>query len=149
MTIAVIDDHLLRDSLTGKRTEEFASLGFDRLATTGLWLFRLCSAFASPVVAGKLSAPVTALGPVLQRRFREKLTVVPAGIEMVPLRDIAWSVAALQRKHRDYGRNLSAAMLEALGAAHHLTAAIVVSKHDIGPNLQAAAEADGVRFLVL
>lgn len=44
------------------------------------------------------------------------------------------------------GRSLSAAMVEALAAAHRLGRAIAVSHNDVGPNLRAAAEADGVTF---
>ncbi len=39
-------------------------------------------------------------------------------------------------------------MVEALAAAH-LKAAIAVSRHDIGLNLQAAAAADGIAFHLL
>ncbi len=58
-------------------------------------------------------------------------------------------MALLQTRHRSEGRSLSAAMVEALAAAHRLSQAIAVSRNDVGPNLQAAAEADGVAFHVL
>ena len=57
-------------------------------------------------------------------------------------------MAQLQARHRAERRNLSAAMVEALAAAH-LKAAIAVSRHDIGLNLQAAAAADGIAFHLL
>ena len=44
---------------------------------------------------------------------------------------------------------MSAAMVEALAAAHRLHAGIAVSKHDIGSNLRAAARADGIAFHTL
>ena len=149
MSVAVIDDHLLRDLLVGNRSTQFADLGYTRVATTGLWLFRLCSAFADPTTAGKLSSPIGALDQHLQDRFRQKLLSIPPDVETVPLRDLAWSMAELQYRHRTAGRNLSAAMLEALALAHFLAASIVVSKLDVGPNLRSAAESDGIAFVTL
>jgi hypothetical protein len=58
-------------------------------------------------------------------------------------------MAELQLRHRTEGRGLSAAMVEALAAAHRLDAGIAVSKHDVGPNLRSAATADGIAFHAL
>lgn len=66
----VIDDHLLRDVLVGDRPSDLGGVAAGGIATTGLWLFRLCSSLADPNVAGKLSAPVAALPEVLQAAFR-------------------------------------------------------------------------------
>jgi len=145
----VVDDHLLRDILVGHRDETLDGLAPDGVATTGLWLFRLCSSFADPAVVGKLSRPVASLPEDLQARFRAQLVALPPSIEVLSLRDMAWSMALLQTRHRGGGRSLSAAMVEALAAAHRLGRAIAVSHDDVGPNLRAAAEADGVAFLVL
>ena len=41
---------------------------------------------------------------------------------------------------------MSSLMVEALAAAHRLGAGIAVSKLDIGPSLQSAAEADSIPF---
>ncbi|HUP68553.1 MAG TPA: hypothetical protein VM142_01935 [Acidimicrobiales bacterium] len=149
MPATVVDDHLLRDILVGHRDETFDGLTPDGVATTGLWLFRLCSSFANPTVVGKLSGPVASLPENMQARFREQLVALPASIEVLSLRDMAWPMALLQTRHRAGGRSLSAAMVEALAAAHRLGQAIAVSHNDVGPNLQAAAEADGVAFHVL
>ncbi len=62
---------------------------------------------------------------------------------------MAWPMALLQTRHRASGRRLSAAMVEALAAAHRLGWGIAVSRNDVGPNLRAAAEADGVAFHAL
>jgi hypothetical protein len=145
----VVDDHLLRDILVGHRDETLDGLAPDGVATTGLWLFRLCSSFADPAVVGKLSRPVASLPEDLQARFRAQLVALPPSIEVLSLRDMAWPMALLQTRHRAGGRSLSAAMVEALAAAHRLGRAIAVSHDDVGPNLRAAAEADGVAFLVL
>lgn len=149
MPATVIDDHLLRDILVGRRDESLDGLVPDGVATTGLWLFRLCSSFADPSVMGKLSTPVATLPEDLKARFRSRLVELPATIEVLGLREMAWPMALLQTRHRAEGRSLSAAMVEALAAAHRLGRAIAVSRKDVGPNLRAAAEADGVRFHVL
>jgi hypothetical protein len=145
----VIDDHLLRDVLVGDRPAELGGLGAGGIATTGLWLFRLCSGLADPTVAGKLSAPVTALPEELQAAFRAQLTALPAEIDVLPMRDLVWQMAELQTRHRAEGRTLSAAMAEALAAAHRHDGGIAVSVQDVGPNLQAAAQTDQIPFHVL
>lgn len=148
MSTVVIDDHLLRDVLVGARPPHLDGLA-DRLATTGLWVFRLSSSWASPGTVGKLSAPVAALSTDQQQRFRAALVAVPDEIAILHLRHLAWSMAEIQHRHRADGRHLSAAMAEALAAAHELQASIAVSKHDVGPNLRAAAEYDDITFHVL
>jgi len=145
----VVDDHLLREILVGRRDETLGGLAPDGVATTGLWLFRLCSSFADPNVVGKLSRPVASLPEEIQARFRAQLVALPATIEVLSLRDLAWSMALLQTRRRAEGRSLSAAMVEALAAALQLGHGIAVSHNDVGPNLRAAAEADGVPFHVL
>lgn len=148
MTTAVIDDHLLRDILTGERPADLDGLA-SSLATTGLWLFRLSSAWAAPERAGRLTAPVAALPEDQQERFLAQLTVLPGDIQVLHLRQLAWPMARFQQRHRVEGRQLSAAMAEALAAAHALGADICVSRLDVGPNLMAAAEHDGIAFHVL
>ena len=148
MGTVIVDDHLLRDVLVGSRSSDLDGRA-DHLATTGLWLFRLSSAWAAPSTAGKLSAPLAALSVEQQARFVAQLVAVPATIEIVHLRHIAWPMAQLQHRHRGEGRPLSAAMVEALAAAHALDAAIAVSERDVGPNLQAAAAHDGITFHIL
>jgi hypothetical protein len=149
VSATVVDDHLLRDILVGERDETLDGLAPDGVATTGLWLFRLCSSFADPAVVGKLSGPVASLPEELRARFRARLVELPPTIEVVGMRDLAWSMALLQTRHRQEGRPLSAAMVEALAAAHRLGRAIAVSHNDVGPNLRAAADADGVTFHIV
>ncbi|HLN17527.1 MAG TPA: hypothetical protein VK277_12350 [Acidimicrobiales bacterium] len=149
MASFVVDDHLLRDVLTARRSSDLDGLASDGLATTGLWLFRLCSSFADPIRAGKLSAPVAGLPVEIQERFRAQLVALPEEIEVLPLRDLSWLMAELQQRHRARGRAMSAAMVEVLAAAHTLGAGIAVSKHDVGKNLRASARADGISFRTL
>ena len=148
MATVVIDDHILRDVLTGNRSHDLEGIATS-LATTGLWLFRLSSAWASPNVVGKLTAPVTALSANQKGVFQARLTALPDAIEVLPLRQLAWPMALLQHRHRSEGRPLSAAMAEALAAAQTLGGAIAVSSQDVGPNLKAAAEHDRVPFITL
>ena len=148
MATIVIDDHLLRDVLTGERPHDLGGIA-TRLATTGLWLFRLSSSLAAPDTVGKLSAPVKGLPTPMQEQFRAQLVSLPPEIEILHLRDLAWSMAELQHRHRQRGHQLSAAMVEALAAAHNLRAALAVSRSDVGPNLRAAALDDDITFHVL
>ena len=145
----VIDDHLLRDVLVGQRSSDLGGFGSDGLATTGLWLFRLCSSWAEPSVSGRLSEPVAAFSGELQAAFRTRLVALPSYIEVLGLRQLAWPMAELRARHRSRGRGLSAAMLEALAAAQHFDGGIAVSRSDVGPNLRAAARADRVAFHTL
>jgi hypothetical protein len=64
-------------------------------------------------------------------------------------RDISWLLAELQNRHREPGRAMTAAMVEALTAGHQLGAGIVVSKRDFGSNLRAAARVDDLPFHAL
>lgn len=144
----ILDDHLLRDVLTGARPPDLDGIA-SSLATTGLWLFRLSSSFADPRAVGKLSAPVLGLPPELQQQFRANLMALPDNIEVLRLRELAWPMAQLQHRHRALGHHLSAAMVEALAAAHELDAGIAVSSADVGPGLWAAAEHDRIDFHAL
>jgi hypothetical protein len=148
VTTIVVDDHLLRDVLAGQRASDLDGLA-TRLATTGLWLFRLSSSFANPSVAGKLCAPVLGLPAEQQARFRTQLVALPAEIDVLHLRNLAWPMAELQQRHRALGHHLSAAMVEALATAHELEAEIAVSMDDVGPGLMAAANEDGIAFHTL
>ncbi len=149
MAVVVVDDHLLRDVLAGQRDADLDGSAPDGIATTGLWLFRLCSSLADPRTAGKLSGPVALLTTELQEAFRTRIIALPPEITVLSMRDLAWRMAQLQNHHRGDGRNLSAAMVEALAAAHELAGSLAVSRHDVGPNLKSAAEADGIQFHIL
>lgn len=108
-----------------------------------------CASLADPIVSGKLSAPVADLPADLQSRFLSRLAELPDDVAVISMRELSWPMAELQQRHRAAGRPMSAAMVEALAAAHRLHAGIAVSKHDIGSNLRAAARADGIAFHTL
>lgn len=145
----LIDDHLLRDLLAGQAPDELQIDTTGTPATTGLWLFRLCASIARPEVTGRLSAPLAALGPEAELAFRRALIRATSRLEIVPLQDLAWSMAELQVEHAREGRRLSTLSCEALAAAHRLQTGIAVSHRDVGPSLEAAARADGVAFQVI
>jgi hypothetical protein len=149
VTSVVVDDHLLRDILAGERTSDLGGLAPDGIATTGLWLFRLCASVSDPDVAGKLSGPVAGLPPDIQDRFRAQVVALPDEIEVPSMRELSWTMAVLRQRHRSEGRGMSAAMVEALAAAHQLNAGIAVSTRDVGPNLRDSAIADGIEFHAL
>ena len=144
----LLDDHLVRDFVAGELPSALASAD-DDFATTNLWLFRLASALANEGIGGSLSGPIKALGIEEVARFRRELAERIEIFTVVPMQEIVWSMADLQRRHREAGRALSAAMAECLAAAHFLGAAIAVALGDVGPSLHAAAEADGITFHIV
>jgi hypothetical protein len=145
----VLDDHLLRGVLAGRRPQEFEGLECDGFATTNLWRFRLYLSLADPDVRAKLSEPVARLPPSLQASFRSRITALPQDIEVLPFDELAWPMAELTVRHRTYGRRLSATMAEALAAAWRFRGGIAVSGSAVDPTLEAAARADGIKFHIL
>lgn len=144
----LIDDHLVRDLAAGELPTELEAAD-DEFATTNLWLFRLASALARQGLGGSLSGRIRGLGTDELARFRRELAERTELLTVVPMQQIVWSMADLQERHREEGHQLSAAMAEALAAAHFLGAAIAVAEADVGPGLRAAAEADGIPFRVI
>ena len=107
------------------------------------------AAFRRTGPVGRLTAPWPTLPELSKARLRRALLALPREIDLISLRELAWPAAELQAIHGEAGRPLSAVMAEALAAAHHLGAGIAVSRNDVGPNLAAAAEADGIAFHAL
>jgi len=89
----VVDNHIPRDLLAGARPPDLDRIAPQGVATTGLWIFRLCSSLTNPIVSGKLSAPVAALPEDLQARFRSQLTALPHHIEVLSMRELSWPMA--------------------------------------------------------
>ena len=149
MARVVVDDHVLRDGACWAADSGLDGLAPDGIATSGLWLFRLCSSFADPRVSGRLTALVALLTEELQQSLRAQMIALPPDIAVLSMRDIAWPMAQLQARHRAGGRSLSAAMVEAVATAHDLDGALAVSRQDVGANLTGAAVADGIPFHIL
>ncbi len=144
----LLDDHLVRDFAAAELPSELAAAD-DDFATTNLWLFRLAGALAHEGIGGALSGPIKALGHEEIARFRRELAERIEAFTVVPMREVVWTMADLQQRHRASGRPLNAAMAECLAAAHVLRADIAVAAGDVGPGLQAAAEADGIAFRII
>jgi hypothetical protein len=142
--VLLIDDHLLRGVLAGRPHRRVrAARTRGQLATTELFYHRLCCSFARSDIAGRLSAPVAALTPEVQERFRAQLLRLPDDIVTVPIRVLASRMAELKQQFR-----VSTLVSEALAAAEQLGAAIALDPADLGPRMQAAARALHLRVWI-
>ena len=137
----LLDDHHLRSYLIdGKRSGPRRPP--ERLATTGCWYFRLCSAVARPDVRGRLSGPIADLPDDLRSGVLASLVTLPDHLELRSLRELGWHAADLGRRH---GLNLLAS--EALAAAIDLDAAIAIAPRHRSDALRTAARHEGVRLV--
>ncbi|MCY3560958.1 MAG: hypothetical protein OXH20_07285 [bacterium] len=135
MSSAVVDDHLLRDLLTGR-----IDLGLEAIladhepATTNLYLLRLCKSVSSATggaLTGSLPAEVrSALG--------RRLVALPDEIMVIPMRELAFRMAEIAGAHR-----LSTLGAEAVAAAERLEAPLCVWAGDDGPHIRAAMNTFG------
>lgn len=141
----VVDDHLLRGALTFRPARRVrAARVRGELATTELYYHRLCTSLARPEVSGRLSAPVAALDKTTQEQFRQQLVALPDDITTVPIRDVAWRMAALKESYR-----ISTLVAEALAAAEVLRATIAVDEADVGPHMRSAARDLGLQLVTV
>ena len=138
MTRAVLDDHLLRDLLADDLSRSLADLlATHDPATTNLYYVRLCKSVVS-ARGGRL----TAAWPTEQRRaLGRTLVTLPAHIEVVPIRTLAFRMAELTDQHR-----LSTLGAEAVAASVHLDAPLCVWAGDDGPTIRTAAVANGADY---
>ena len=132
----VIDDHLLLALLLERPTRAFDRLrAGKRVFTTGLWYHRMCRALTASEVSGALSAQLGAVEPAVARQAIAAAIELPPTIGLVSLRDLSWPMAEILT-------SISANLLtlEALAAARHLQAKIVVAKRNDGPQLRRHAQ---------
>ncbi|MGI8806570.1 MAG: hypothetical protein ACR2KK_01705 [Acidimicrobiales bacterium] len=141
MTSAVLDDHLLRDLLSDDIGEALAAvLAEHQPATTNLYYVRLCKSVLS-ARGGRL----TGSWPAERRQaLGRTLLVLPEAVTVVPIRALGFRMAELTDAHR-----LSTLGAEAVAAAEHLGAPLVVWEGDDGPAIRAVATsmAGGYRAL--
>ena len=132
--ITLVDDRALSELLRGERTIE------GDVYTTGLWYTRLCQAVltANPV-GGQLSGPIAALPEPARIAAIRALMSLPDNIGLLSLRTLGPVIAQLRRKHQ-----LNLLSIEALAAAKHLNAQVVLTTHS--PRLEEALEAEGMRL---
>lgn len=136
MTRAVIDDHLLRDLLSGEVSDGLAQVLTDHEpATTNLYLLRLCRS-----VVSSAGGALTGSWPIRARQaLGRQLVSLPGDIEVVPVRALAYRMAELVGAFR-----LSTLGAEAVAAAEHLAGPLCVWTGDDGPNIRSAlAELNG------
>ncbi len=141
MTAAVLDDHLLRDLLSDDTGDALAAvLAEHEPATTNMYYVRLCKSAVS-ARGGRL----TGSWPAQRRRaLGRTLLVLPDAVTVVPIRALGFRMAELAEAHR-----LSTLGAEAVAAAEHLGAPLVVWEGDDGPSIRAAATALGAGYHVL
>ena len=138
MSSAVLDDHLLRDLLADEVSNPLARLLATRQpATTNLYYHRLCRS-----VVSARGGQLTGSWPIERRRpLGRALVTLPDGIEIVPLRTLAFRMAELADQHR-----LSTLGAEAVAAALHLEAPLCVWEGDDGPGIRTAARTAGAEY---
>ena len=141
MTVAVLDDHLLRDLLAGDVSPALAAvLTRNEPATTNLYLHRLCRS----VVSARGGA-LTGTWPAEQRReLGRSLLDLPPAIQVAPMRLLAYRMAEISALH-----HLSTLGAEAVAAAEHLAAPLCVWEGDDGPRIRAAMSAVGSGYWAL
>jgi hypothetical protein len=138
VTITIVDDQLLGDVLRGRRPRELRGKS---IFTTGYWYVRLCQAVLASDIGGILSKPFDTLPVDLRDRAVAALIELPSEIGLVSLRDLSPIIGRLRRDH-----DLKALSMEALAAAVHLEASMVLSAPS--PRLETALASEGRRVKV-
>ena len=141
MTRAILDDHLLRDLLADDVPAELeVILAEYEPATTNHYLFRLCRS----VVAASGGALTGAWSAAQRRALGSRLVALPVGVDVVPMRTLAYRMAELASVYR-----VSTLGAEAVAAAENLDAPLCVWSGDDGPGIRAAMEVLGQRYRIV
>ena len=138
MSVALLDDHLLRDLLAQDASAELAAvLGAHEPATTNLYLHRLCRS----VVSARGGA-LTGAWPVEQRReLGRSLLALPDTVHVVPMRLLAYRMAEIAD-----AQPVSTLGAEAAAATEHLAGVLFVWEGDDGPGIRAAVTSVGAQY---
>lgn len=141
----LVDDHLLVRTLAGvaPTAVERARQG-GALWTTGLWYYRASRALQSPVITGSLSGELAGLPLVTRQQATSAVARLPDDVGLLSLREIVPMMGELSSIHR-----LNLLSLEALGAAVHLGADVLVAAHNDGPSLRAAVGSAGLDYSII
>lgn len=126
----LVDDHLLLLVLLGQEPAALRPTG-GPLATTGLWYHRLCRALADTTVTGAMSRRLGDVPASIAAASVQAVLELPDDIGLVSLRDLAAPMAALVAG----GVHLNLLSLEAIAAAEHLGAAVLLAEDDENPAL--------------
>jgi hypothetical protein len=138
LSTILVDDHLLLRILLGDQPISFSV--DSSVATTGLWYHRLCRAVSDDAVVGSMSKRLGEVDHAVAAAVVGAVAELPATIELVSLRTLAWPMAELVHA----GARLNLLALEALAVARHLSADIYLAAADDNAPLRAAARAFGV-----
>lgn len=138
MTKVLLDDHLLRDLLADDLSQDLGRLlGDHEPATTNLFLLRLCKS-----VVSARGGTLTGSWPSEHRRqLGQRLLTLPEGIQIVPMRTLAYRMAEITDAHR-----VSTLGAEAIAAAEHLGASLCVWEGDDGPGIRGAVAEVGASY---
>jgi hypothetical protein len=141
VTSALLDDHLLRDVLADDLSRTLRTLlRRHEPATTNLYLHRLCKS----VLSARGGALTGAWPPEQRRELGRRLSSLPAEIQVVPMRTLAFRMAEIADAHR-----VSTLGAEAVAAAESLGGPLCVWEGDEGPRIRSAAAAVGVTYRAL
>lgn len=138
MTAVLLDDHLLRDWLAGPDPALRRAVARSAVATTNLWFARLCKSAAGQgggALLGSWSAEE-------REALIAGLIALPDDIEIVTMKELAWRMGRLVQDHSA----LSTLGSEAVSAAEHLGASILVSSRDDGPGIRRACSSLRIRY---
>jgi hypothetical protein len=137
----LLDDHLLRDWMTGSDVPLRDAIGGEDVATTNLWYVRLCK-------SASRSEPGALLGR-LNSRARQAVVAglvdLPKDVRVVNMRTLAWRMGELM----SHGGGLSTLGAEAIAAAEELEARMVVSDRDLSPAMLAGCQRLGISFSIV
>lgn len=140
MTV-LIDDHLLRDWLAGPDDALERAVGAEDLATTNLWYARLCKSAAKQRGGALLGGWSEEERDAVVRG----LVALPAAIEVLPMRELAWRMGVLISEHS----GLSALGAEAVAAAAALGGRVLVASRDDGPGIKACCKSFDIAYHTL
>jgi len=134
----VLDDHLLRDVLSGEQGRRLSRLvTTNELATTNLYYVRLCRG----VVAARGGNLTRNWSADRRRDLGRQLLELPESIVILPMRMIGYRVAELTDSQR-----ISTLGAEAVAAAERLGASLCVWEGDDGQGIREAARVTGVTY---
>ena len=137
MTV-LLDDHLLRDWMTGPDGTLRSVVGGDDLATTNLWYARLCKSAAR----GGHGALLGRLSPPERQAVAAALVRLPDDIAIAPMRQLASRMGTLVFEQS----GLSTLGSEAVAAAELLAARILASDRDDSPGIRSACDRLGILY---
>jgi hypothetical protein len=141
VTIALLDDHLLRDLLGQDLSADLADLlRQHEPATTNLYLHRLCRS----VVSARGGALTGAWPAKRRRELGRRLVALPDTVRVVPMRRLAYRMAEIADSNR-----VSTVGAEAAAAAEHLNAPLCVWAGDDGPAIRTAVTTIGAEYKVI